>query len=210
MDMRTTAKLFIVALFSVFLMAGCATTGEGDLTAAEQAIADAKASNAEAKSMGYEWRDTSKVIAQAEAALAAGNDDEAIRLANKAQAQAEAAIAQGRAENAKFADSMSDSDRAAFASSMGLVDNYTVIRGDNLWDISAKDSVYSNPYQWPLIYKANRGQIKDADLIYPGQNFDIDRTASSSDIGAAVRHARSRGAWSVGNVEQSDLNYLDR
>lgn len=209
MNMRTTAKLFIVALFSMLLMAGCATTGEG-MTAAEQAIADAKATNAEAKSMGYEWRDTSKLIDQAEAALAAGNDEEAIRLANKAQRQAEAAIAQGNAENAKFADGMSDADKAAFASSMGLVDNYTVIRGDNLWDISSKDSVYSNPYQWPLIYKANRGQIKDADLIYPGQNFDIDRTASSSDINAAVRHARSRGAWSVGNVEQSDLNYLDR
>jgi len=61
-----------------------------------------------------------------------------------------------------------------------------------------------------LIYKANRSKIKDADLIYPGQNFDIDRGASQAEIDAAVNHAKTRGAWSVGDVEQSDLNYLDR
>jgi LysM repeat protein len=85
---------------------------------------------------------------------------------------------------------------------------YTVVRGDNLWDISGKSEVYGNPYQWPLIYKANSGQIEDADLIQPGQVLDIDNNPSSADVDAAVRHARTRGSWSIGVVEDSDRNYL--
>ncbi|HEB55997.1 MAG TPA: LysM peptidoglycan-binding domain-containing protein [Gammaproteobacteria bacterium] len=87
---------------------------------------------------------------------------------------------------------------------------YTVIRGDNLWDISAKPSVYDNPYQWPLIYKNNSDQIKDADLIYPGQKLDINTNPSSADVDAAVAHAKSRGSWSLGVVEASDTAYLAR
>ncbi|TNF37245.1 MAG: LysM peptidoglycan-binding domain-containing protein [Gammaproteobacteria bacterium] len=90
----------------------------------------------------------------------------------------------------------------------GAVDQYEVARGDNLWNISGKGEVYADPYQWPLIYKANRAKIKDADLIYPGQVFDIDRAASASDVDAAIRHAKTRGAWSVGAVEASDEAYL--
>jgi LysM repeat protein len=92
---------------------------------------------------------------------------------------------------------------------MSTSDEYTVVSGDNLWNISGQDAVYGNPYQWPLIYKANSDQIKDADLIYAGQVFSIP-SASSGDIDAAVQHAKTRGAWSVGEVEQSDQDYLAR
>ncbi len=86
--------------------------------------------------------------------------------------------------------------------------SYTVVRGDSLWDIASYRVIYGNPYQWPLIYKANRDQIKDADLIYPGQVFAIPRDMSASDIEAAISHARTRGAWSLGVVEESDQAYL--
>jgi LysM repeat protein len=84
---------------------------------------------------------------------------------------------------------------------------YTVVSGDNLWNISGQSAVYNNPYQWPLIYKANSDQIEDADLIFPGQEFSIP-TASGSEIDAAIQHARNRGAWAVGEVEASDREYL--
>ncbi len=87
-------------------------------------------------------------------------------------------------------------------------DTYTVSGGDSLWTISGQSEVYGDPYQWPLIYKANRDKIRDADLIYPGQVFDIDRTATSADINAAIRHAKTRGAWALGVVEESDKAYL--
>lgn len=86
--------------------------------------------------------------------------------------------------------------------------NYEVSRGDNLWDISGKPSVYADPYQWPLIFKANSDQIKDADLIYPGQVLSVDTAPSSSDVSAAIQHARTRGSWSVGVVEESDQEFL--
>lgn len=221
--MKTTARLISVALLSLGLMAGCATTEEDTGMSAEQAIAEAKAANAEAKAVGYEWRDTGKIIKQAEDALAAGDKAKAIELANEAKKQAEDAVAQQKAENAKFMNAMSDADKAALASAesdmskgrgagsmAGKVSSYSVVRGDNLWNISGKDEVYANSYQWPLIYKTNRSKIKDADLIYPGQVFDIDQNASASEIDAAVRHAKTRGAWSVGDAEQSDLDYLNR
>lgn len=88
--------------------------------------------------------------------------------------------------------------------------SYRVRSGDNLWNIAGKSSVYGDPYQWPLIYKANKSRISDADLIYPGQVFDINRAPSSAEVRAAVNHARTRGAWSAGPVEASDAAYLSR
>ncbi len=89
-------------------------------------------------------------------------------------------------------------------------DKYQVLRGDNLWGISAKPTVYSNPYQWPLIYKANLNQIKDPDLITPGQVLAIDRTATPADVERAVHHAKNRGAWTLGGLESSDQAYVAR
>jgi LysM repeat protein len=86
--------------------------------------------------------------------------------------------------------------------------NYEVSTGDNLWDISGKPSVYADPFQWPLIFKANSDQIEDADLIYPGQVLTIDTAPSDADVSAAVQHARTRGSWSVGVVEESDRAFL--
>ena len=213
MTMRTSARLFSIALLSIGLITGCASTDEAaDSITAEQAIADAKAANAEAKAANFEWRDTGKLIEEAEAKLAAGDEEGAIALANKAKAQAETAVAQADAENKKFLNANAES-AAMSSSSMrgamaGRVNSYSVVRGDNLWSISGKDEVYADPYQWPLIYKTNRDKIKDADLIYPGQVFDIDQNASASEIDAAVNHAKTRGAWSLGDTEQSDRDYL--
>ena len=88
------------------------------------------------------------------------------------------------------------------------VTSYTVESGDNLWNISAKADIYDNPFQWPLIFKANRDQIKDADLIHPGQDLSISRGMSDAEIDAAIAHAKNRGAWSLGTAEDSDQVYL--
>ena len=50
---------------------------------------------------------------------------------------------------------------------------YTVVRGDNLWNIARKDEVYADPYMWPRIYRANKDQISDPDLIYPDQKLAV-------------------------------------
>jgi hypothetical protein len=51
--------------------------------------------------------------------------------------------------------------------------SYKVVRGDHLWGIAKKKEHYGNGFAWPIIYKANRDQIKDPDLIYPDQVFKI-------------------------------------
>ena len=74
---------------------------------------------------------------------------------------------------------------------------HVVEKGDNLWNISKESDVYADPFQWPIIYKANRDQIKDPDLIYPNQKFEIPRNASSGEIADAVHEAKTRGPWSL-------------
>lgn len=72
---------------------------------------------------------------------------------------------------------------------------YTVKKGDCLWFISGK--YYANPYMWPLIYWANKNQIKDPDLIYPGQNFDIVMKFVEEDSMKAQEFSKTRGPWSL-------------
>ena len=48
---------------------------------------------------------------------------------------------------------------------------YTVQAGDSLWKISQK--FYGDGNQWRRIYEANKGTIKDPDVIHPGQTFTI-------------------------------------
>jgi len=87
---------------------------------------------------------------------------------------------------------------------------YQVERGDSLWGISGKAEIYGNPYQWPLIYKNNSDKISDADLIYPGQIFDIDNNPAAAEVARAVHHARTRGRWSLGVAEPADRAYLNQ
>lgn len=86
--------------------------------------------------------------------------------------------------------------------------SYNVVRGDHLWGISSKPTIYGNPYSWPLIFKANRDKIQDADLIEPGWVLSVDKNPSSAEVDAAVQHAKTRGEWSIGKTEKSDLDYL--
>lgn len=87
-------------------------------------------------------------------------------------------------------------------------DSYVVVAGDCLWCISAKSQIYGDPYKWPLIYRKNASQIEDADLIFPGQELEIDRNLTPELVGNATKHARNRGAWSIGVTEQADIEYL--
>lgn len=47
-------------------------------------------------------------------------------------------------------------------------------RGDNLWTIARR--VYGEGLRYTQIYEANASQIRDPDLIYPGQVFDLPDT----------------------------------
>jgi nucleoid-associated protein YgaU len=48
-----------------------------------------------------------------------------------------------------------------------------ITRGDNLWQISKR--TYGRGQRYTVIYDANQAQIRDPDLIYPGQTFVLPR-----------------------------------
>jgi nucleoid-associated protein YgaU len=50
---------------------------------------------------------------------------------------------------------------------------YTVVRGDHLWGIAKKPSIYNDPYLWPRIYVENKAKIKDPDVIYPNWVLNV-------------------------------------
>lgn len=54
-----------------------------------------------------------------------------------------------------------------------MTTTYEVVKGDHLWGIAGKDSIYDDPYMWPRIYRANRDAIVDPDLIYPRQQLSV-------------------------------------
>jgi len=70
-----------------------------------------------------------------------------------------------------------------------IYDHYTVLKGDYLWKIAKKDDIYGNPYQWIRIYCVNKDQIKDPDLIYSDQVFNIARGVGKNE------HLVVKGEW---------------
>lgn len=60
---------------------------------------------------------------------------------------------------------------------------------DCLWNISKKKDIYANPFMWPKIWQGNRDQIKDPDVIHPGQKLKIPNAAP---LTAAEKKAANR------------------
>lgn len=72
---------------------------------------------------------------------------------------------------------------------------YTVGTGENLYGIAAKPAVFNEGLLWPLIYRANRDQIKDPQQIFPGQQLTIPRNVSDSEKESARETARQSGIF---------------
>lgn len=51
--------------------------------------------------------------------------------------------------------------------------DHVVLRGESLWAISASAVGYGRGALWNRIYEANRGIIRDPNLIFPGQELSI-------------------------------------
>lgn len=158
----------------------------GAYTYAEAQMLDAERTLEEAK-RAYEAGDyvTAKQLAQA-----------ALEKAQQAEAIAKQVGMQKKDEQVRrIAGEIADPG----ATRMPYPTNHVVIKGESLWWIAEYKQIYDDPFQWPVIYRANRDKIRDPDLIYPDQNFVIPREPDLTNEmrQEAVKFAKSRGAWSL-------------
>ncbi len=75
--------------------------------------------------------------------------------------------------------------------------SYNVGEGETLWTISAKKQVYNEGLLWPLLYQANRDQIKDPRQIFPGQSLSIRRDMNQTELDDARQKARESDIFPV-------------
>jgi len=86
-------------------------------------------------------------------------------------------------------EAMTGESKAGAKGKAGKLETYVVKKGDCLWAIAKKKKVYNDPFLWPVIYDANKGKIKKANLIYPGQKLKIPRSGITMD---AIKDARKK------------------
>lgn len=73
---------------------------------------------------------------------------------------------------------------------------YTVSEGELLWTIAKRPDVYGDPLLWPLLYQANRDQIKDPRKVYAGQTLSIPRNISENEREKARQFAKNSDFFS--------------
>lgn len=95
--MKFTPKLFVLACALVLSNVSYASTDE--------AIASAEKARKAAAEVGYEWRDTAKMIKQAKELAAKGEAEKAMELARKAEEQGKDALAQYHVEHKRYSSS---------------------------------------------------------------------------------------------------------
>ena len=203
MPSSTTSFLrgLIILLGVVVLASGC-TTAKTMGTAPASAVAATPAPSSDGDA---EQASTGTTVAEASSS------------SSDSSASSSDSSASSSDSDSSVAEASSDSDAASSGDSTATGDGgkplqsfWVVGKGDHLWGISAHERVYGDPYQWPLLFKRNRHQIEDADLIYPGQILRIERDLTTAEVQRAIDHAKSRGAWVLGITELSDIEYLSR
>lgn len=211
----------------------------GPSAATTQAINDAQAVISGAQAPCTDTGDASQLLTQAQQAGQAGDNAKAEQLAAQAKQDAETAInncymshakdllaqAQGYTNlnadqqnrlNQGQQDISNNQGKPAYDVLSALVaelqaaqSTYTVVKGDSLWRIAGRSSVYGNPLEWPLIFKANADKIKHADFIYPKQDFNVVTNPLKSDVDSATWYARHRGPWKHHKADRRDREWLN-
>jgi hypothetical protein len=89
-------KVLLLLSMVVLMPSGSVLMADPAATTSPNLIEQAEAARKEADTLGYEWRDTAKLIKSAKEALENGQKEESDKLASQALLQARAATAQAK------------------------------------------------------------------------------------------------------------------
>ena len=215
--------LFFISMCLLFL-GGCSTLPRHELQNARQALANAYAVGA-AEVAETEFLAAQAALRRAEQLALAGEYQAARVLLPYAVAQArlasEQAVATKQAlakqQTLKADQPQSRPERQKQAAPQPKqatlppptvkepvrnLGSYIVTVEESLWAIAGKEGVYADGMLWPLLYKANRDQIKDPRRVYPGQTLTIPRPTSQQELDAARKEATESGIFTP--AEPSD------
>ncbi len=127
--------------------------------------------------------------------------DEAQRTLEEEQARQAAAVKALAEETARQAQTTppapKPSSKPQPKQKVKLATTYIVGDGETLWTISAQPNVYNEGLLWPLLYQANRDQIKDPRQIFPKQNLSIRRDMTQEEMEEARQKARESDIFPV-------------
>lgn len=84
---------------------------------------------------------------------------------------------------------------AAERGAKGAKHSYIVRRGDNLWAIAARRNVLGDPFKWPLLFRLNRDEIRDPDLIYPRQDLTYRTAIDPELLNQVIQEAKDTPAF---------------
>lgn len=115
----------------------------------------------------------------ADTAAVSGIDNAGTQATNEAQPQAAATDTEVASAGSEEQNSAQTSGAGILEQPLRQVENSVVIRrGDTLWHISKR--VYGQGIKYTTIYKANNEQIRDPDMIWPGQVFALPEEGAAS------------------------------
>jgi len=218
--------LLTILLFSL-LAFGCARPPEAELRAAQAALAQAYASGAP-ELAPFEYQAANAALLNAQKLIRQGHNDPARELLPFAAEQASLATDKALAEKARLEQERQASIRTTDdqrheatqpkpppksskpkptpkPAPPKLLDQYTLEADETLWDIAGRADIYSDPLLWPLLYKANRDQIKDPRKVFSGQVLTIPRELTSDELQAIRKEARESNLFTLPNANQQGL-----
>jgi LysM repeat protein len=150
-----------------------------------------------AEMLRSEVRREKKRLAEEKQQRAAEKQQRLAELAAKAEeeqlmrAAAEAEIRM-RAQQLNVSPENTPAEQKKNKEAVTLPTSYTVRRGETLPQISARTEIYNDSTLWPIIYRANRDQIRDPKQLWPGQVFVIPRNFSRDEAVEARRYSTKK------------------
>ncbi|MFA5514826.1 MAG: DUF4398 domain-containing protein [Desulfuromonadales bacterium] len=188
-----------LSLFLVLLLGGCASAPRQELQAARVAVAHADYYGA-GKWAPEEFAKANEALREGEELVRQGDYQGARSILPHVEELARQAQTRADQKKAAFARAQKSRPQASIrkpkkdqsktpppaAAPEPVIEappppllHFTVEENQTLWMISARKDIYDDPLLWPLLYQANRDQIKDPRQIYPGQVLSIPRDQSA-------------------------------